>query len=143
MMIQHAETDERIARCYAVMQELRPHLNETAFIAQVNRQRRNDQYRLAFIEDNGAIVSVAGYRLIEMLAWGRVMYVDDLVTLESHQGKGYGSRMLDWLIEEAKRLGCDQFHLDSGVHRYDAHRFYLHKGMDIRCHHFALMLDST
>ena len=71
------------------------------------------------------------------------LYVDDLVTLESQQGKGYGSRMLDWLVEEAKRLGCDQFHLDSGVQRYDAHRFYLHKGMDIWCHHFALILNSV
>jgi kynurenine formamidase len=47
--------------------------------------------------------------------------------------------LLDWLIDEGKRLGCDQFHLDSGVgiDRADAHRLYLNAGMVISTHHFA------
>jgi hypothetical protein len=31
-------------------------------------------------------------------------------------------------------------HLDSGVQRFAAHRFYLARRMDITCHHFALKL---
>ena len=143
MLIQHAETDEQIARCHDVMRELRPHLDKTAFVEQVIRQRPGERYRLAFLEDNGEIVAAAGYRLIEMLAWGRPIYVDDLVTLEARRGRRYGSRMIGWLIEEAKRLTCDQSHLDSGVQRFGARRFHLHKGMDITSHHFALRIRRT
>jgi hypothetical protein len=46
---------------------------------------------------------------------------------------------MDWLGEEAQRLGCDQLHLDSGVgiDRADAHRLYLNSGLVIAAHHFA------
>lgn len=34
-----------------------------------------------------------------------------------------------------------ELHLDSGVQRYGAHRFYLRHGMDITSHHFRLVLS--
>jgi hypothetical protein len=46
---------------------------------------------------------------------------------------------MDWMIDEAKRLYCDELHLDSGVgpDRADAHRLYLNKRMRISSHHFS------
>lgn len=138
-----AETAESIARCFVVMSELRPHIAPDAFEPQVRRQEAQG-YRLVYAESDGEVRSVAGFRVHEALAWGRFMYVDDLVTRASDHGGGFGSALLDWLIEEARREGCAEFHLNSGVQRFGAHRFYLHKGMDITCHHFALKLrDAT
>jgi hypothetical protein len=37
--------------------------------------------------------------------------------------KGYGGALFDWLVEHAREHDCDQFHLDSGVQRFRAHRF--------------------
>jgi hypothetical protein len=48
--------------------------------------------------------------------------------------------MLDWLIERARGEGCQSFELDSGVQRFDAHRFYLSNRMIISSHHFRLKL---
>lgn len=52
--------------------------------------------------------------------------------------QGFAGALLDWLLEEAKRLGCEQFHLDSGlqVERQDAHRLYFNKHMRISAYHF-------
>jgi GNAT superfamily N-acetyltransferase len=66
--------------------------------------------------------------------------VDDLVTRESSRSKGYGQRLFKWLLSEAKSRDCDQLHLDSGVQRFGAHRFYLAGRMDIIAHHFAMKL---
>jgi GNAT superfamily N-acetyltransferase len=137
--IQIASNSDDIARCFEVMHELRPHLTLESFLAQAARQQTQG-WRLAFLESDGVVRSVTGYRLLENLAWGRFLYVDDLVTRDVDLGGGFGSRLLDWLVDEAKRQGCDQFHLDSGVQRFGAHRFYLHKGMDITSHHFAMRL---
>ena len=137
--IREADTDELILRCFPVMHELRPHVGREDFLARVRRQMAAG-YRIAFLEEDGEVRAAAGYRIVEMLAWGNAMYVDDLVTAAASQGRGYGSRLFDWLIAKARDLGCDQFHLDSGVLRFAAHRFYLHKGMDITSHHFAMKL---
>jgi GNAT superfamily N-acetyltransferase len=77
-----------------------------------------------------------------MLAWGRYLYVDDLSTLPEARRRGHGRRLLDWLTEEARRQGCDQLHLDSGVgpDRIDAHRLYFNTGLAITSFHFARRL---
>jgi len=95
---------------------------------------------LAYLEDEGAIRSVAGFRIQEMLAWGRVLYVDDLVTADVDRSSGYGGQLFDWIVEHARANGCDQLHLDSGVQRFAAHRFYLCRRMEISAHHFSLKL---
>ena len=46
--------------------------------------------------------------------------------------------MIEWLKTYAKNEGCREIHLDSGVQRYGAHRFYLREGFNITSHHFVL-----
>jgi GNAT superfamily N-acetyltransferase len=65
--------------------------------------------------------------------------VDDLVTDEGSRSKSYGKLMLDWLIGEAKRNGCEQIHLDSGAQRHDTHRFYFREGK-VSAYHFSKTL---
>jgi GNAT superfamily N-acetyltransferase len=128
---------EQILRCHPVMQELRPHLTAGAFVEQVQRQQLQG-YQLAFLEADGGIQAVAGYRVIENLAWGRFLYVDDLVTAGSRRSQGHGRRLFAWLVAQARAADCHQLHLDSGVQRFAAHRFYLRERMDLSCHHFCL-----
>lgn len=137
--IAHAESEEAVQRCHPVMVQLRPHLSLPDFIDQVQRQRQAG-YRLAYAEQAGSIVAVAGYRLQENLAWGRLLYIDDLVTDEARRSTGAGSTLFDYLVQVAREKGCQQLHLDSGVQRFGAHRFYLAKRMDITSHHFAMKL---
>jgi GNAT superfamily N-acetyltransferase len=141
MKVALAASETELARCYPVMAQLRPHLSQEQFFPQVRRQQQ-DGYRLAYLEDEGKICSLAGFRILEMLAFGKLMYVDDLVTADDLRSRGYGARLFDWLIARAKADGCAQLHLDSGVHRFAAHRFYSMKRMEISSHHFSLKLDA-
>jgi GNAT superfamily N-acetyltransferase len=139
MKISIAATDDELIRCYPIMAELRPHLSETEFIEQTHRQQR-DGFQIVYLEDKNQIVSVAGFRILEYLGWGKTLYVDDLVTVSAARSRRHGGRLFDWLVEHATSRDCDQLHLDSGVQRHAAHRFYLQRRMDITCHHFALKL---
>lgn len=140
--IHEAKSDSDILRCFHVMHELRPHLVREDFVPRIRRQMSTG-YRMAYAASGDEVMSVAGFRFFEMLAWGKGMYVDDLVSTEKSRGGGFGSRLFDWLVGQARAAGCEQFHLDSGVHRFGAHRFYLHKGMDITSHHFAMKLSPA
>jgi GNAT superfamily N-acetyltransferase len=97
-------------------------------------------YRLAYVEDASRVAAVAGFRILECLAWGKFLYVDDLVTDEGSRSKGHGRELLRWLAAHAREKGCAELHLDSGVQRFGAHRFYLSRRMEIRSHHFVLPL---
>jgi GNAT superfamily N-acetyltransferase len=136
-----ADNDADLRRCHAVMRQLRPHLEqEDAFIAQVRRQMAQERWRLAFVEDQGEVVAVAGFRLLECLATGKTLYVDDLVTSEGRRSKGHGETLMQWLETHAGKLGCQTFSLDSGTQRTGAHKFYFRMGMTIPSFHFAKKL---
>ena len=131
-----------VQACWPVMNQLRPKLDAAAFLAQVQRQQTSCGYRLAYAAAGASapVLGCAGFRISEFLAWGRTLYVDDLVTDQAHRGQGVGALLMGWLVAEARQAGCAQLHLDSGVQRFGAHRFYLTHGMDITSHHFALEL---
>jgi GNAT superfamily N-acetyltransferase len=141
--IRIAETDEEIAACFHVMSELRPHLAAGEFVGRVRRQQEAAGYELIFLAEAGRVRAVAGVRVSECLARGRFMYVDDLVTEGGERSRGHGRRLFDWLLAHAARRGCEEFHLDSGVQRFGAHRFYLRRRMDIIAHHFGLKLKNN
>jgi GNAT superfamily N-acetyltransferase len=120
------------------MRALRPNLvSVDDFVGCVNGAQRPQGYRLVGSFDADRVVAVAGFRRLHMLAWGDVLYIDDLVTLESHRGRGHARRLLDWVAGEARRLGCGHVHLDSAPHRHAAHRLYLGQGYHISAFHFS------
>lgn len=135
----HPSSDAELAACLPAFLALRPHLSLETFTQQVRRQQAQG-YRIIAVRVDGQVPSAAGYRFAEFLAWGKVLYIDDLTTLESARGQGHGGALLDWLIAHAREHGCSAVHLDSGYQRHAAHRLYLHKGFVLSSHHLALPL---
>jgi GNAT superfamily N-acetyltransferase len=127
---------------YQAMRALRTtYESEERFVEYVDGVLRPAGYRLlgVFSPDHESAVAVAGFRVGENLAWGQYLYVDDLSTAPEARRQGLAGALLEWLIEEGRRLGCAQLHLDSGVgpERFDAHRLYHNNGLSISSHHFA------
>ena len=108
-----AKTDEEILKCFPVMKLLRPHLVESDFLEKVRRQM-SEGYRIIYIETDGALCSLGGFRVGEFMDWGKVLYLDNLITDPSKKRNGHAGRIFDWLEEEASRLECDEIHLDTG-----------------------------
>ena len=121
------------------MSLLRPHVKEAEFLPRVQAQQAQG-FRLAYVEDEGEVVAVAGYRVMEVLATGRTMYVDDLVTDGARRSHGYGKALLEWLQARAREEGCETFSLDSGTQRQEAHAFYFRERMRVTSFHFAKKL---
>jgi len=123
---------------FGPMHQLRPHIPTVDdFVNRVNGFQRPEGYRLVASFAGEVAVAAGGFRRLHTLAWGDVIYIDDLVTLESYRGRGHASRLLGWILNEARRLGCEQVHLDSAPHRHPAHRLYLSDGYHISAFHFS------
>jgi GNAT superfamily N-acetyltransferase len=140
--MQFAQTDAEILACHPALRELRPHLtSEEAFLAQVRRQQVENGYRLGYVTaPDGTVPACAGFRVGEFLAWGRIVYIDDLVTREAARKHGYAAQLMDAIVALARAEGCAAVHLDSGYQRNAAHRFYLKYGFELSSHHFAFQL---
>lgn len=141
--IRIATLDGDIRRCWPVLRQLRPHLEEPDFLPAVRRMEPHG-FRLVYAEDDsGEVRAVAGYRVTEMLRTGLMLEVDDLVTDAGARSGGYGKALMNWLVAEAAALGCSVLELDSGVQRHAAHRFYFREGMHILGFHFSISLPAS
>jgi hypothetical protein len=82
-----ATSIKAITDCFPVIKELRLHLELTDFITQVQRQQQQFNYQLAYLQVDRTIQAVAGFRISESLAWGKFLYVDDLVSKSDIKSK--------------------------------------------------------
>lgn len=128
-----------IARCFSVFTHLRADLEKEEFIRRVQLQSE-EGYEIAYIESGFEIVAAAGFRILHFLAWGRVLYLDDLITRPDLKRSGYGSALIEWIAAHGKKNACQEMHLDTGYQRHDAHRLYLKAGMNLNCHHLSKAL---
>jgi GNAT superfamily N-acetyltransferase len=140
-VLRHAEAADEVARCFAIMRELRPHLRSIAdFVAYVERQRPLS-YRLLAAWRGETPVALAGYRVQENLVHGRHVFVDDLVATETERRNGHGARLLATIAAEARRLDCRKLVLGAALDNPLGHRFYFRQGMLATGLSFSLALD--
>lgn len=138
MSVKFANTQEEYLKCWNAISALRPNLTKETYLALIDKME-SQTYRLAYIEEeNGNVPAIIGFRYMTMLYCGNIIYIDDLSTIPEARGKGYASQLLDFIIDLAQTQKLDGVHLDSGHHRYDAHRLYLNEKFKITAHHFSL-----
>ena len=91
--------------------------------------------------ENDRIVGVAGYWLGARFYCGEFMDVDNVVVEESIRSRGIGLKLMDWVHEKSRQLGCKVVVLDSYVTYVGAHKFYFRQGYEILGFHFSRKVD--
>ncbi len=138
MKVKLATTDSDLLRAGRVLVQLRTAFDLQTLVAQIRSQYAHG-YRVVFVEENSQVLCVAGYVVGHKLAWGKHIYIDDLVTATAYRSRGAGRFLIDWFKEHAREIGCAQIHLDSGVQRERAHRFYEREGFVFTSRHFSIV----
>jgi GNAT superfamily N-acetyltransferase len=102
------------------------------------RRQQLQGYQMLALRHEVTIKSAAGFRFSEFLAWGKILYIDDLTTIASARANGFADQLMDWLVDHAREQGCKGIHLDTGYTRHSAHRLYLRKKLILSSHHMSL-----
>ena len=128
--------DELLLRAQDVYRQLRPHLPEDgqSFLGQIRDICRTGPARVVIATSNDTdanILGIAAYRITHTAMHGKHIYCDDLVTNEASRSSGVGRALINYMKNEANKVGMDRLVLDSGCHRGRAHKFYYREGFTI------------
>ena len=96
--ILHAQEEDAVRQCWNVFKELRPHLTETEFVRRWRRQNA-EGYRLVYLKSEMVVVAAAGFRILNTMAWGKIIYLDDLVA-------GCGIASWPWVGKSAATMAA-------------------------------------
>ncbi|MFF9814590.1 GNAT family N-acetyltransferase [Streptomyces sp. NPDC014006] len=88
--------------------------------------------RLVVAVREGRIVGTLQLTLIPGLSRrGATRSIIEAVRIHADErGSGLGTRLIEWAVEESRRLGCQLVQLTSDKSRTDAHRFYERLGFE-------------
>jgi GNAT superfamily N-acetyltransferase len=81
---------------------------------------------------DGVVVGTFHATVLIHLTW-RVLQLESVHVHSSERGRGVGTRMMQWALEDAREKGCTRAQLTSQKRRVDAHRFYERLGF-VRSH---------
>ncbi|WP_439641907.1 GNAT family N-acetyltransferase [Nevskia sp.] len=98
--------------------------------------------RMLVAVDDGVVLGLAIWRVLEKTFSRSELYIDDLVSDAGHRSAGVGKALLGWCERHARALGCTQLTLDSGTPRLKAHKFYFREGLQITSFHFVKTLED-
>lgn len=140
--IMEIEDDASLLKCYPILKQLRPHLDEATFVQEAQALRAVGLHFVSASHE-GHVVGLATYRLLVSFAHGRNLYVDDLVTDQSKRSLGVGKGLIQWLTQRCRELACPTLQLDSGTQRERAHAFYFREGFFARSFHFVKPIDPS
>lgn len=129
-LIQELLESDSLLKAFPIVQQLRPHLNETAYLNFLKDMQKEGYRMFALCDtviDAEKIIAVIGVIQLTNLAYGKHLWVHDLITDVSHRSKGYGEILLSFINNLAKKNGCAVVALSSGFQRIGAHKFYEEK----------------
>ncbi|MBI5289884.1 MAG: GNAT family N-acetyltransferase [Chloroflexi bacterium] len=105
---------------------------EPGYYAVFDAIERDHRNRLLVAEAGGVIAGSFQLTLVpDMQPDGRdVAIVENVIVDAAARGRGIGSAMMRWAVDEARRHGCSQVKLTSSRTRVGAHRFYERLGFE-------------
>jgi GNAT superfamily N-acetyltransferase len=86
--------------------------------------------QIVVAELEGAVVGTLSFIYLYNIAYRArsVAQLESVHVAPEFRSRGIGEAMVQWAIEEARRLGCGRVQLTSNRARTDAHRFYRRLG---------------
>lgn len=94
-------------------------------------------YRCIAAFQEGRMVGVAGYWVGTKFWCGEYLEADNVFVLPELRSAGIGAKLMDFLEQKARELGCKVVALDSYVTYAGAHKFYFRRGYEIVGFHFT------
>ncbi len=101
----------------------------------------NNNYKMVAGYIDNKMIAVSGYWIARMLYCGRYLQACNLVVDENFRGCGVGKKILNYLENKARNLGCNKMVLDSYTENKKSHSLYFNEDFYIRGFHF--MKDLT
>ncbi|MBK8202484.1 MAG: GNAT family N-acetyltransferase [Bdellovibrionales bacterium] len=119
-----ANDKKDLERFYPIMKELRRDLSFEDYVTIFKDAHEADGYEIVAIESDNVILAVMGYRILHDFAHGKHLYIDDLVSTESHRSLGLGAKLLKYAEDLAKELDCNGLRLCTGIENERGKKFY-------------------
>ena len=136
LSIKKLTTKEELYATYPFVAQLTPDLTEATFRI-IQDEIMHDGYQcIGAFDADGEMFGMCGYWIRHRFYCGKGLHIDNIASIGEMHGRGIGTVLMEWIVEESKAHGCDHVVLDTYLENKDAHAFYLKNRLRIAGLHF-------
>ena len=136
LLITDLETKNSMIEAFPLIHQMYKKMDYKAFEIALDEMILNNNYKMVAGYIDNKMIAVSGYWIARMLYCGRYLQACNLVVDENFRGRGYGKKILNYLENKARNLGCDKMVLDSYTENKKSHSLYFNEDFYIRGFHF-------
>lgn len=126
---------------FPLVKLLTPSLTPPKYAALLKDMCANN-YRMVAAFTGKKCIGLSGFWINTKIYSGKYVEIDNLVVDERHRSLRIGKMLCDWIVEEAKKQGCETVMLDAYAENANAHRFYFREGYIVRGFHFIKKVNK-
>jgi len=141
IIIKDLETKNVMMDAFPLIHQMYKKMDYKGFESALDEMILNNNYKMVAGFHDEKMIAISGYWIARMLYCGRYLQASNLVVDENFRGCGAGKKILNYLENKARKLGCDKMVLDSYSENKKSHSLYFREDFYIRGFHF--MKDLT
>jgi GNAT superfamily N-acetyltransferase len=141
IIIKDLETKNVMMDAFPLIHQMYKKMDYKGFESALDEMILNNNYKMVAGFHDEKMIAISGYWIARMLYCGRYLQASNLVVDENFRGRGAGKKILNYLENKARKLGCDKMVLDSYSENKKSHSLYFGEDFYIRGFHF--MKDLT
>ena len=141
IVIKDLETKNMMMEAFPLIHQMYKKMDYKGFEGALDEMILNNNYKMIAGFHDEKMIAISGYWIARMLYCGRYLQASNLVVDENFRGNGVGKKILNYLENKARKLGCDKMVLDSYSENKKSHSLYFGEDFYIRGFHF--MKDLT
>jgi GNAT superfamily N-acetyltransferase len=131
-----------MCQSFPLIQQLNPSMTRGRYLDLIREMVKPGNYFQVGCFLSGKLVGLTGIWIGTQLWCGKFIEVDNFIVDEAHRRLGIGSKLMNWVDENAKIEGCEMIRLDTYVTLEKAHRFYFFHGFRIEGFHMTKESES-
>ncbi len=138
--VKKLQSKQEMLLAYPLIRQIYKDMDLNTYSAKVDEMMAMNNYKMVAAFDGNKMVGAAGYWVLLLLYCGKYIQISNFVVDQDHRNLGVGEKIIDYVEEIGKDLGCEKFALDAYTENKKSHSLYFRKGFHIRGFHFMKSL---
>lgn len=123
-----------------LLQELGENQIEKTLLRERVSEMFDQNYECFGVYHGEELIGVFGLWFMTRHYAGKSCEPDHVFVKPEYQNKGIGKEIFNFIFEYAQKKGCETAELNSYVHNFKSHKFYMNHGFVIKGYHFLKKL---
>ncbi len=126
---------DRMGTIIPLLRALNPAISETVLKERLQEMLLNN-YHCVGVFDEERLIGISGLWILNKYYVGKHLEPDNVYLLSECQGKGIGKRLMNWIFDYGKSIGCVASELNCYVKNEAGQRFWEQQGYKKVAYHY-------